>query len=439
MHTMQPVTRRVVGLMLRSPTEMESMFRHLLQRWMPNSDLLPSPDCSLSGSSHLQHAAGCTGGNGAEFAPGIVVDSVAITELGVVSAGRPTLSTSRCRGDAVLLNIPMITLVRRVMWVCQLNAGQASASASAIGEMAESSAKAGTGKGLHYCHPMFETTTGLPLVFNPIIFLLAMALASNAFKDYQTDDEIFALEPPVYDEIEDVPVFQATSCNGPTGKIQKACTCARQLSGAAQRAGFLNCTVYAIRREALVKANANGYADAELMKFSEQSGPEVFQTFYMAEGGVDGQNSFLNQPLRKDHLESFRGMFMQCNPELWQSLPAQMRYELEEQIDDLTKEIKTADEEASRELQARRHKLHKERQRLTLEELKKRRQSQPRNHQSHGAHEPSQGDRHRSFFGRVRHIMPKRNRLARTLFQPPTGPPPQPRRPVCSSEPHRTL
>lgn len=111
---------------------------------------------------------------------------------------------------------------------------------------------------------MFETTTGLPLVFNPIIFLLAMALASNAFKDYQTDDELFALEPPVYDdhlildwddEIEDVPVFQATSCNGPTGKIQKACTCARQLSGAAQRAGFLNCTVHAIRREALVKAN----------------------------------------------------------------------------------------------------------------------------------------------------------------------------------------
>jgi hypothetical protein len=71
----------------------------------------------------------------------------------------------------------------------------------------------------------------------------------------------------------------------------------------------------------------------------------------MAEGRVDGQNSFLNQPLRKDHLESFRGMSMQCNPELWQSLPAQMRYELqrrpdfvalEEQIEDLTEEIKTA-------------------------------------------------------------------------------------------------
>jgi hypothetical protein len=161
------------------------------------------------------------------------------------------------------------------------------------------------------------------------------------------------------------------------------------------------------------------------MKFSGQLGADVFRKYYMAEGSVDGQNSFLNQPLRRDYLESFRRMSMQCNPKLWQELPAQMQYELErrpdfvaleEQIDDLTKEIKTADEEASRELQARRHKLHKERQRLTLEELKKRRQSQARTHQSRGTYEPSQGDRHRSFFDRVRYIMPERNRLARTLF-----------------------
>lgn len=71
-------------------------------------------------------------------------------------------------------------------------------------------------------------------------------------------------------------------------------------------------------------------------------------------------------------------MSIQCNPEFWQSLPAQMRYELqrrpdfvtlEEQIEDLTEEIKMAEEEASQELQAQ------ARQWLTLEELKKRRQS----------------------------------------------------------------
>jgi hypothetical protein len=65
------------------------------------------------------------------------------------------------------------------------------------------------------------------------------------------------------------------------------------------------------------------------MKFAGQSGPEVFQNYYMAKGSVDRQNSFLNQPLRKDHIESFRRIVLQCNPELWQSLPAQTQYKLE--------------------------------------------------------------------------------------------------------------
>jgi hypothetical protein len=112
----------------------------------------------------------------------------------------------------------------------------------------------------------------------------------------------------------------------------------------------------------------------------------------MAEGGVDEQNSFLNQLLQKDHIERFRGMTLQCNPELWQSLPAQMQCELErqlnfvtleEQIKGLTEEMKEdIDEDTSQELRARRSNLYKERQRLTLEELKRPRQSQPPTHPS---------------------------------------------------------
>lgn len=44
------------------------------------------------------------------------------------------------------------------------------------------------------------------------------------------------------------------------------------------------------------------------MKFARQSGAEVFNKFYMAKGSIDGQNSFLNQLLCKDHVKSFRGM-----------------------------------------------------------------------------------------------------------------------------------
>jgi len=77
---------------------------------------------------------------------------------------------------------------------------------------------------------MFETITGLPLLFNPILFILAIALASGAFKHYHTAEEVFAIEPPTYDDhwilewadnMQDVPVFQAMSGGGPTGQIQK--------------------------------------------------------------------------------------------------------------------------------------------------------------------------------------------------------------------------
>jgi len=151
------------------------------------------------------------------------------------------------------------------------------------------------------------------------------------------------------------------SCDGPTGQIQTASSFSKQLTSACPRAGFKNnITVHAARREALVKANTNGYTDAELIKFAGQSNSRVFQASYMAEGGVDGQNSFFNQPLQKDHIESFRGITLSCNPELWQSLPAQIQRELErqpdfvalkEQIKDLTKEMKKdIDKDTSQEL-----------------------------------------------------------------------------------------
>jgi hypothetical protein len=43
---------------------------------------------------------------------------------------------------------------------------------------------------------MNKNTTGLPLVLNPILFILGIALASGAFKHYKTADEIFDLQPP---------------------------------------------------------------------------------------------------------------------------------------------------------------------------------------------------------------------------------------------------
>jgi len=109
---------------------------------------------------------------------------------------------------------------------------------------------------------MNESTTGLALVLNPILFILG--IASSAFKHYKTADEIFDLQPPQYedhwilewaDHMLDVPVFQGATCRGPTGKIQKSSSFSKQLTGASQRAGLPNVTVHSGRREAIVKAN----------------------------------------------------------------------------------------------------------------------------------------------------------------------------------------
>ncbi|CZT06989.1 uncharacterized protein RAG0_12564 [Rhynchosporium agropyri] len=113
-------------------------------------------------------------------------------------------------------------------------------------------------------HPMNESTAGLPLVLNPVLFILGIALARGAFKHYKIADEIFELQPPQYDDhwileqadhIKDVPVFQGATCHGPTGKIQKSSSFSKQLTNAAQRAGMENITINDIRRETLVKAN----------------------------------------------------------------------------------------------------------------------------------------------------------------------------------------
>jgi hypothetical protein len=47
---------------------------------------------------------------------------------------------------------------------------------------------------------MNESTTDPPIILNPILFILGIALASCIFKHYETADEIFHLEPPPYDD-----------------------------------------------------------------------------------------------------------------------------------------------------------------------------------------------------------------------------------------------
>ena len=104
-----------------------------------------------------------------------------------------------------------------------------------------------------------------PLFANPVLPLLAIALADDAFQDYRTFEEIEAIPPPtdeslyhlrIREELYPMPFFQALSTRGPTGKIQTASSFTKSLAATGHRAGYEeNIRVHDFRREVLVKAD----------------------------------------------------------------------------------------------------------------------------------------------------------------------------------------
>jgi hypothetical protein len=104
-----------------------------------------------------------------------------------------------------------------------------------------------------------------PLFANPTLPFLAITLAQDAFQDYNSYDEIFAIPPPedgipyplrIKKEMLHRPFFQTMSSNGPTGKIEGASKFGRWLVDLGHRAGFpVNIGVHDFRAEVLVKAD----------------------------------------------------------------------------------------------------------------------------------------------------------------------------------------
>ena len=72
-----------------------------------------------------------------------------------------------------------------------------------------------------------------PLFACAMLPALAISLANDAFQDYHSIQEIFAIPPPIAstvhqlrikEEMLDVPFFQTFDANGPTSMIEKANT-----------------------------------------------------------------------------------------------------------------------------------------------------------------------------------------------------------------------
>jgi hypothetical protein len=121
--------------------------------------------------------------------------------------------------------------------------------------------------GYRLLHGLYED---MQLLFaNPVLPLLAIALANDVFKDYHTFEEIEAIPPPadgslhylrIKKEMFDVPFLQQKSRHGFSGKIIGACPFGTRLVALGHRAGYPeNIHVHDFRREVLVKADGKSF------------------------------------------------------------------------------------------------------------------------------------------------------------------------------------
>ncbi|KAK0114148.1 hypothetical protein ONS95_013650 [Cadophora gregata] len=140
---------------------------------------------------------------------------------------------------------------------------------------------------------------------------------------------------------------------------------------------------------------------------------------------MDSTAVFLGLEPQQDLTEDFRSTSIKRNPDLQHSLPGkcldklrqrQDFTDLSEQIDNLSAQITAAITEKGRqELKAQRRYVYNQRQKLINEELANYHRTQQRVHTTQYKVD-DQGEWHRSYFDRViRRMVPKRDRLARTL------------------------
>ena len=162
------------------------------------------------------------------------------------------------------------------------------------------------------------------------------------------------------------------------------------------------------------------------MKFAAHTSQTTLRRDYLSSiTAVDGLASFLKLPLRSDQAEDFRSMTVRRNPELILSLPAKEAAELRQRPDwlALTDQLRalaqqtqgTDDATEKKVLQMHRKQLLEQKRVLENEELKRLRHGQERIHPAE-RESSSHVDQHRSKFDRIRHMLPERDELSRTLF-----------------------
>ena len=162
-------------------------------------------------------------------------------------------------------------------------------------------------------------------------------------------------------------------------------------------------------------ATDGGYSLGQVMKYAGHRNAKTLVGHYLDDASnVDGAAAFLKTNPRRDLTEYFRSESMKKNPNLPHSLTANNLDHLKQRQDyiDLSEQIKNLD---GNESQTQRRRLYDQRQTLVKREIQDQRKN-PQQAPNTNYEGEQMDERHRGYFDRViRHMIPERDRLAKTL------------------------
>ncbi|KAH7009366.1 uncharacterized protein B0I36DRAFT_257810, partial [Microdochium trichocladiopsis] len=272
-------------------------------------------------------------------------------------------------------------------------------------------------------HVIYEGDSPGPLFQNGMLFHLAFLLAKNALEGYETIDKLFAKRPfsgdrisiiPWRKGIEDEPFYPSAFSKG----VERAGPISRRIRELGIRAGYAEPPrTHDFRAGSLLRVSKH-HTEAERRKHAGQKDNGTYDKHYASTLAADGQGAYFTGRSRKSVLELFQDLSIRRNPFMLQALPAQSRAEFEdsEPIKELQAELRAIQRGDANDDTARKRKteLYRMRRRLETEACRKLREQQILT--------PSEANTelcyHRSYFDRIRYLMPERDRLANTLFQP---------------------
>ncbi|KAF9645059.1 hypothetical protein BDM02DRAFT_3190050 [Thelephora ganbajun] len=282
-----------------------------------------------------------------------------------------------------------------------------------VGEYIESTARAGSGRGLRYqdvsfgifrneygdaefamqvvkdakgmiflpCrrpeHSLHEGLEERPLFCNPILTHLAMFIAKGAFRDFKTMEQLLTLKPSNEEEMFllrwephmlDLPIYQRKD-----GKVESASTFSTRLRSLARRAGYA-CppTIHDFRAEALFLIG-KPLALSRMRQAGHRDDRTYAEYYAPTNPGTDGRGSYFGGTRRTLVNGRFRALTVAWNPELYQSLPAEKMCELEKRlgfttIEEQLLELCLCDDNS--EVAEKRKQLQTQKRRLVADELR---------------------------------------------------------------------